>query len=113
MTVNAEEVPAGLPLDDALEAFVASNFEDLGGRDDLVEGPAVAPIETPYPGRLLTWSWSMQGRPAERFSLYIFPAPESLWVIMLASDAASAVANEDAFRRIVSSFRLQEAAPST
>jgi len=112
VSVNAEEVPSELPVDDALlEGFVASNVDDLAARDDLIEGPTVSTVDTPYRGRVLRWSWSFEGMPPDSFSMYVFPSHGRLWTITCSSPAASADANDAAFREIVSSFRLLDAEP--
>jgi hypothetical protein len=106
MMVAAEDVPDGLPLENALDAYVAGNLKSLATLEDLVGEPTATNLDFPGDGRVIRWAWSHEATPPASFALYVLPAGGRLWTVTFSSDEASIEAHEPAFTAIVSSFRV-------
>jgi hypothetical protein len=108
MSVGVAEVPRELPVEDALDAYVTGNMEDLASREDLLGEPTATSVDIPYGGRVLRWSWSYEGAAPSSLELYVFASGGRLWELTFFSSAASAVVNEATFLAIASSFRVTQ-----
>lgn len=112
MLVSADDVPPSMSGEDALDAYVTANQEDLASNEELLGEPTVTNVDIPFPGgRLLRWSWSWGASPSS-FAIYAFGSGGRLWQLTFSTDAASAATNEQTFQAIASSFRLMQAAPT-
>jgi hypothetical protein len=111
MMVAAEDVPDGLPLENALDAYVAGNIEDLASEENLVGQPTATNVDVPHGGRVIRWTWSYEGVPPESFALYLVPVGRRLWVLTFNTSQASVEEHEAPFTGIVSSFRVTPPAP--
>jgi hypothetical protein len=111
MMVAAEDVPDGLPLENALDAYVAGNVEDLASEENLVGQPSATNVDVPHGGRVIHWTWSHEELPPESFALYLLPVGRRLWVLTFSTSQSSFEGHEAAFTGIVSSFRVTLPAP--
>jgi len=113
MIVEKENVPRGLPAENALDAYVAANRDNLAAREDLIGQPTQSRTDIPFAGgRMLRWSWSYEGSPPSSFTLYAFASGPRLWVLTFSCDTASAEEHEAVFSAIASSFRLMQSGPT-
>ena len=112
MTVGFTAIPDGLPLTNALDAYLASNVESLAAHDDLLGAPIATSVDVPFGAQLISWSWAYEGTaPASYFALYVLPAAVLLWELTFTCPALAAAEYEAIFQTMASSFRAEQPDP--